>query len=62
MNVVNAAGKVTSNNNPNGQVPMSNLPPKWPIPSDVKWVEVNGYPMASRTAYLHESEENNVTS
>jgi esterase len=23
-----------------------NLPPKWPIPSDAKWVEVNGYPMA----------------
>jgi len=25
---------------------MSYLPPKWPIPSDVKWIEVNGYPMA----------------
>src|ERR1700676_716777 len=25
---------------------MPYLPPKWPIPSDVKWVEVNGYPMA----------------
>ena len=25
---------------------MSYVPPKWPIPSDVKWIEVNGYPMA----------------
>lgn len=25
---------------------MSYLPPKWSIPSDVKWIEVNGYPMA----------------
>ena len=22
------------------------LPPKWPIPADVKWIEINGYPMA----------------
>lgn len=27
---------------------MSHLPPKWPISSDVKWIEVNGYPMAYR--------------
>jgi hypothetical protein len=25
---------------------MSYVPPKGPIPSDVKWIEVNGYPMA----------------
>jgi len=25
---------------------MSYLPPNWPIPFDVKWIEVNGYPMA----------------
>lgn len=25
---------------------MSYLPPKWSIPADVKWIEVNGYPMA----------------
>jgi esterase len=25
---------------------MSYLPPKWSIPSDVKWIEINGYPMA----------------
>jgi pimeloyl-ACP methyl ester carboxylesterase len=25
---------------------MSYLPPKWPFPSDVKWIAVNGYPMA----------------
>jgi pimeloyl-ACP methyl ester carboxylesterase len=25
---------------------MSYLPPKWPIPFDVKWIDVNGYPMA----------------
>jgi pimeloyl-ACP methyl ester carboxylesterase len=25
---------------------MSYLPPKWQIPPDVKWIEVNGYPMA----------------
>ena len=25
---------------------MSYVPPKWPIPSDVRWIEVNGYPMA----------------
>lgn len=25
---------------------MSYLPPKWLIPSDVKWIEINGYPMA----------------
>jgi esterase len=25
---------------------MPYLPPKWSIPSDVKWIEVNGYPMA----------------
>jgi esterase len=25
---------------------MSCLPPRWPIPSGVRWIEVNGYPMA----------------
>ena len=25
---------------------MSYIPPKWPIPPDVKWIGVNGYPMA----------------
>jgi esterase len=25
---------------------MSYFPPKWPIPSDAKWIQVNGYPMA----------------
>jgi esterase len=25
---------------------MSYLPPKWSIPADVKWIEINGYPMA----------------
>jgi len=25
---------------------MSYLSPKWPIPSDAKWIEVDGYPMA----------------
>jgi esterase len=25
---------------------MSYLPPKWSIPSDVKWIEINAYPMA----------------
>jgi esterase len=25
---------------------MSYLPPQWPIPSDVKWIEANEYPMA----------------
>ncbi|MEO6839501.1 MAG: alpha/beta hydrolase, partial [Bradyrhizobium sp.] len=27
-------------------LPMTCVPPKWSIPPDVKWIEVNGYPMA----------------
>jgi esterase len=27
-------------------IPVSYIPPKWSIPSDVKWIEINGYPMA----------------
>ena len=25
---------------------VSYIPPKWPLPAEVKWIEVNGYPMA----------------
>jgi esterase len=40
------AGERPRCNNLSWSIQISYLPPKWPIPSDVKWIAVNGYPMA----------------